>query len=83
MAEDFGDIRSENYLYKNNPVLEGPKLQTRKKRSSYVYDPNAGGGQGSNAYRNDKEVRQLLDKAGVDSEDYGMKLIIWHKIRYF
>ena len=70
LAEDFGNIRSENYLYKNNPVLEGPKLQTRKKRSSYVYDPNAGGGQGSNAYNNDKEVRQLLDKAGVDSEDY-------------
>ena len=56
LAEDFGNVRSENYLYKNNPVLEGPKLQTRKKRSSYVYDPNAGGGSGSNAYNNDKEV---------------------------
>ena len=81
LAEDFGDIRSENYLYKNNPVLEGPKLQTRKKRSSYVYDPNAGGGQGSNAYRNDKEVRQLLDKAGVDSEDYAFVMQDYNKGR--
>ena len=81
LAEDFGDIRSENYLYKNNPVLEGPKLQTRKKRSSYVYDPNAGGGKGSNAYRNDKEVRQLLDKAGVDSEDYAFVMQDYNKGR--
>ena len=81
LAEDFGDIRSENYLYKNNPVLEGPKLQTRKKRSSYVYDPNAGGGPGSNAYRNDKEVRQLLDKAGVDSEDYAFVMQDYNKGR--
>ena len=81
LAEDFGDIRSENYLYKNNPVLEGPKLQTRKKRSSYVYDPNAGGGQGSNAYNNDKEVRQLLDKAGVDSEDYAFVMQDYNKGR--
>ena len=81
LAEDFGDIRSENYLYKNNPVLEGPKLQTRKKRSSYVYDPNAGGGKGSNAYNNDKEVRQLLDKAGVDSEDYAFVMQDYNKGR--
>ena len=81
LAEDFGNVRSENYLYKNNPVLEGPKLQTRKKRSSYVYDPNAGGGQGSNAYNNDKEVRQLLDKAGVDSEDYAFVMQDYNKGR--
>ena len=81
LAEDFGNVRSENYLYKNNPVLEGPKLQTRKKRSSYVYDPNAGGGSGSNAYNNDKEVRQLLDKAGVDSEDYAFVMQDYNKGR--
>ena len=81
LAEDFGNVRSENYLYKNNPVLEGPKLQTRKKRSSYVYDPNAGGGKGSNAYNNDKEVRQLLDKAGVDSEDYAFVMQDYNKGR--
>ena len=79
LPEDYGNMKSENYIYKDNPVLEGSKLQTRKKRSSYVYDPSAGGGEGSNAYRNDKEVRQLLDLAGVDSEEYAFVMDGYNK----
>jgi GH24 family phage-related lysozyme (muramidase) len=67
MAEDFGDIRSENYFYKGNPMLEGPKLQTRKKKSSYVYDPTEGMDTG---YRTDKELKTILDQTGIDSEEY-------------
>ena len=48
---------------------------------AYVYDPNAGGGKGSNAYNNDKEVRQLLDLAGIDSENYAFVMQDYNKGR--
>jgi hypothetical protein len=70
LKEDYGYVKSENYIYKDNPFLQGQDLQKRKKRSSFVFDPNASGGDNANDYTNDKEVRQLLDMAGIDSGDY-------------
>jgi len=70
LKENYGYTKSENYIYKDNPFLQGQELQKRKKRSSFVFDPNASGGRDANDYTNDKEVRQLLDMAGIDSEDY-------------
>tara|TARA_Y100000361_G_scaffold19253_1_gene14974 strand:- start:1146 stop:2579 length:1434 start_codon:yes stop_codon:yes gene_type:complete len=70
LKEDYGYVKSENYIYKDNPFLQGQDLQKRKKRSSFVFDPNASGGDNANDYTNDKEVKQLLDMAGIDSGDY-------------
>ena len=81
MPDDYGNIKSENYIYKNNPVLQGQNLQKRKKRSSFVFDPNASGGRDANDYTNDKEVRQLLDLAGIDSEDYAFVMQDYNKGR--
>ena len=74
-------MRSENYIYKDNPVLKGSELQKRKKRSSFVFDPNASGGKDANDYTNDKEVKQLLDLAGIDSENYAFVMQDYNKGR--
>ena len=81
LPEDYGNMRSENYIYKDNPVLKGSELQKRKKRSSFVFDPNASGGQSANDYTNDKEVKQLLDLAGIDSENYAFVMQDYNKGR--
>ena len=83
LPEDYGNMRSENYIYKDNPVLKGSDLQKRKKRSSFVFDPNASGGQNANDYTNDKEVKQLLDLAGVDSEEYAFVMQDYNKGREY
>ena len=83
LPEDYGNMRSENYIYKDNPVLKGSDLQKRKKRSSFVFDPNASGGQDANDYTNDKEVKQLLDLAGVDSEEYAFVMQDYNKGREY
>ena len=81
LPEDYGNMRSENYIYKDNPVLKGSELQKRKKRSSFVFDPNASGGKDANDYTNDKEVKQLLDLAGIDSENYAFVMQDYNKGR--
>jgi len=81
LPDDYGNIRSENYIYRDNPVLKGSELQKRKKRSSFVFDPNASGGQNANDYTNDKEVKQLLDLAGIDSENYAFVMQDYNKGR--
>tara|TARA_R100001079_G_scaffold110936_1_gene88452 strand:+ start:77 stop:3079 length:3003 start_codon:yes stop_codon:yes gene_type:complete len=79
LPDDYGNVRSENYIYRDNPVLKGSELQKRKKRSSFVFDPNASGGKDANDYTNDKEVKQLLDLAGIDSENYAFVMQDYNK----